>query len=339
MKIEIRNNFGQILSFDKNLAKDRIAVKTNSLANRELDAKGHAYRTDFTPDEIKEKMKAFSERVLSIDEDKLQEIADHLPTNKNGSWTRKRTVLFISDVIIHQGDAGMYYAPEVPALIIDTYGWDEKELDVCIQTVPYEKKMTKMFNDDDTLNKIVNVKRTYVNFEDLIPGKIYEDAKENKFLCVGVIDKGRGIEGGVEKNLYDFNVFIKLNDKRIAEMKKFASFKDWLLDHVAKFQKKNAGRYWITNDSIYRIWDSFKVMDTDEVMYAPSEMFVEVPGIFSIIDKKFTKKYMARISYGKHLEEKIFDTMAKAENYAIEKQIEYGTSAYGYAFDFFDIKE
>lgn len=339
MTIEVKNKFGQFISFDTDRVKERIAKETYYLVNRELDAKGHAYRTEFTPDEIKKKMKAFSERVFKIDEAKLQEIADNLPTNKNGSWTRKRTVLFTSGIIVHTGDAAMYYAPTVLSVVVDIYGWDEKEFKISIEDASYDKKMTVMFNDDDTLNKIVNVKRTYVKFEDLIPGKVYEDAKENKFLCVGVIDKGRGIEGGVEKNLYEYNVFIKLTDKRIAEMKKFASFREWLLDHVTKFMKKHDGRYWFSGDSIYRIWETFKVMDTDEVMYEPSEMFVEVPGIFSIVDKKFTKKYMARVSYAGHMEEKIFDTNAEAENYAIAKEIEYGTSAYGYAFEFFDIKE
>ena len=250
----------------------------------------------YTKTEIKQILDEIRKVVDILD---INEIAKCIPTLKNGDFRRAPAPLYDSGLTHYEGEAGCWCRITNVELLVECVNSDKRIFEVTFSDNREHNKLDQ-FIYDGKYNKLEFKTNSYIKYEDLIPGCIYIDAKNNEFLCVGVVDEtdtdvptGRSIKTSTGTVLETkacttryTNVFVKLSKK----VKK-------VLDTCDNF-----GDYYktLTYDIYYE--DSIKTSDCIKMTalvstrFTPDKIFGEYTcdtRTIKVLDKKITREWTA----------------------------------------------
>lgn len=301
------DGFGNTIIFCQSTALENIdAFEKDFASMSDEDLKDCGFKVSAT--EIKKQCDIMRNIVNNLDDNTITKIMECLPRYANGSIRSTIIPVYLTGITQYEGyDSGCYISSVElsvkPAIDYSArnsnniaeflFAPDKKVKNAFIFDFTnkrvYDKKDIPVINPDGTYNQLTYKRNSYIPIDELIPGYIYKDAKDRKFLYLGVIEvkrsggsvdltqpnpsnsnvSWRGWQPGTTKEPY---VFLALNDKRERELKASATFGEWLEKDILKITSKRSSCDSLTPVSFYefehlKIAKSFKVVEEVEQLF------------------------------------------------------------------------
>lgn len=236
-------------------------------------------RAKLTLEDINMIFEDLEEFVDSLDEDKMKNIVANMPRLKDGRIRNATIPVYNSNLSIWDDFRAITwqfisYSMPIPKSLEN----EAKSLNVkdafCISfdmNRPYDKNEICIANPDGTFNKLEYKPNSYIPNDQLVPGKLYTDKKDNELLYIGKLQLK------CNNRVYETEpyTFIKLTKKRKEDLAKAKTFEEWFTPYYEKV---------VRSKRIFEIWDSsLKCAESFKVCF-------EVGTAFSAQDTQCTIK-------------------------------------------------
>ena len=194
------------------------------------------------PDEFHAKVKELRDFVSNLTTNDMIKIVDCMPRNKNGTARKATASVVISGITDYDGDPG-YWCSITSAELCMSYLHNGEFRFVFDPRRDTKTKRQAIVDENGNYNKLVFKANSYLKPDDLIPGRIYADAKDREFLYVGKtatkyedLDEHGNVVFGYQCEQFPFT-FIPINDKKRREIMESETFEEWA-KKAKKFSRK-----------------------------------------------------------------------------------------------------
>ena len=222
-------------------------------------------------------------RILDILD--LEKVIECLPKLKNGHIRNTSMPVYMTGITSYEGDSGWCRISSIELSIMPLEKRDTFIVDFNTDR-QYDKKDKAIF-DGESYNVLSYERNSFIDPKDLVPGRIYSNAKDKEFFYIGTMSyegENQYRSGELEyKYAKITNVFIKLNKKLKASLTKVTSFEDWWKNETTKSIKENG----------YFSSESCNMYNS-----ASTKMTTEVETVFNDMVTEFTTEGITFKTYG-----------------------------------------
>lgn len=217
---EVVNIGKDSILFDRDMVLNQIDQYEN-LVNKYYGKNGYGFK--LSREEVRQKLNELREIIKILD---LNKIVECLPRLKGGDLRRASTPLYTSGLTAHERTEYYYKESNIELLVFCTDS-EARIFKVGLSTDRIYNKADRYIYDGN-YNKIEFKTKTYLNYNDLIPGCIYLDGKDKEYLFVGVYEWASDNRKEIVTHT---NAFMKLNKNTKENLKSCSNF----IEYCKKF--------------------------------------------------------------------------------------------------------
>ena len=210
---EVVNIGKDSILFDRDKVLNQIDKYENNV-NKYYGKNGYDFK--ISKEEVKQKLDELREVVKILD---LKKVVECLPRLKDGDLRRASTPLYTSGLISYERTE-YYYKESNIELLVFCIDSDTRIFKVGLSTDRVYNKADQYIYDGN-YNKIEFKTKTYLKYNDLIPGCIYLDGKDKEYLFVGVYEWSSDNRKEISTHT---NAFIKLDKNTKEDLKNSSNF-------------------------------------------------------------------------------------------------------------------
>ena len=210
---EVVNIGKDSILFDRDMVLNQIDKYENNV-DKYYGKNGYGFK--ISREEVRQKLDELREVTKILD---LKKIVECLPRLKGGDIRRASTPLYTSGLIAHERTEYYYKESNIELLVFCTDS-EARIFKVGLSTDRVYNKADQYIYDGN-YNKLEFKTKTYLKYNDLIPGCIYLDGKDKEYLFIGVYECASDI---TKKTTTHTNVFVKLNKTTKENLKNSSNF-------------------------------------------------------------------------------------------------------------------